>query len=193
MKTKEFTKSLLVELKKVFSKDLIIPEWNVGKNSEDDFNNRDYYAPRVDIAIGSFNINRDLDQNNAKFDSLVQENISLLQKLYEISHLGENHEYISFRDFVSSLNPNPRCFIAIEIENTKDAKRSLGDIVNASVMGKVGIVIPLGDDKYKLFYKIKKYFHYLEQVGKLEGNFRNILIIEGSKLLNAFPNGLPQR
>lgn len=188
MKTDEFTRLLLVELKKVFSKDLITPEWNASKNSNDDFNNKDYYAPRVDIAIGPFNTNRDLDRNNAKFDSLVQENISLLQKLYEISHLAENHEYINFRDFVSTLNPNPRCFIAIEIENTKDAKRSLGDIVNASVMGKAGIVIPLGEDKYRLFYKIKKYFHYLEQVGKFEGNFRNILIIEGSKLLDSFPN-----
>lgn len=188
MKTYEFTKLLVSELKKVFPKEFLVPEWNASKNSEDDFNSRDYYAPRVDIAIGPFNVNRDLDINNLNFDNLIQENIPLLQKLYSLSHLGENHEYINFHDFISTLNPNPRCFIAIEIENTRDAKRSLGDIVNASVMGKVAIVIPIGEDKYKLFYKIKKYFHYLEQVGKLEGNFRNVLIIEGDKILGAFKN-----
>lgn len=193
MKTTEFTKQLLKKIRIQFPNQVVFPEWNASKNSEDDFNNRDYYAPRVDIAIGPFNTNRDLDRNNIKFNSLIQKNIPLLQKLYELSHLGENHEYINFHDFISTLNLNPRCFIAIEIENTKDAKRSLGDIVNASVMGKVGIVIPLGEDKYKLFYKIKKYFHYLERVGKLNGNFRNILIIEGSKLLDSFPNGLSQR
>lgn len=193
MKTDDFTKLLLGEFRDIFSKDLVIPEWNASKNSEDDFNNKEYYAPRVDIAIGPFNINRELDENNTNFNSLVDKHISLLKKLYDISHLSENHEYINFQDFISTLNPNPRCFISIEIENTRDAKRSLGDIANASVMGKVGIVVPLGDEKYRLFYKIKKYFHYLERVGKLEGNFRNILIIEGSKLLDSFPNELPQR
>lgn len=193
MKTDHFTKLLLEELENIFSKELVVPEWNASKDSADDFNNREYYAPRVDIAVGPFNINRELEKNNTNFNGLVDNNISLLQRLYEISHLGENHEYISFQDFISTLNPNPRCFIAIEIENTKDAKRSLGDIVNASVMGKVGIVVPLGEDKYKLFYKIKKYFHYLEQVGKLEGNFRNVLIIEGNKFLEAISNGISQR
>lgn len=193
MKTDEFTRLLLAKLRTYFPAEAISPEWNVSKNSQDDFNNIEYYAPRVDIAIGPFNINRDLENNNENFNSLIRDNIPLLQKLYNISHLGEQHEYISFDNFLSTLNPNPRCFIAIEIENTRDAKRSLGDIVNASVMGKVGIVIPLGEEKYKLFYKIKKYFHYLEQVGKLEGNFRNVLIIEGDKLLNSFSNGLSQR
>lgn len=192
MKTDEFTHLLLARLRACFPEESISPEWNVSKNSQDDFSNTEYYAPRVDIAIGPFNINRDLENNNEKYNSLVRDNIFLLQKLYDISHLGENHEYISFTDFVSTLNPNPRCFIAIEVENTRDAKRSLGDIVNASVMGKVGIVIPLEEDKYKLFYKIKKYFHYLEQVGKLQGNFRNVLIIEGHKLLEAFPDEISQ-
>ncbi len=193
MKTDKFTRLLLAKLRTSFPAEVISTEWNVSKNSQDDFNNIEYYAPRVDIAIGPFNINRDLENNNEKFDSLARDNRPLLQKLYNISHLGEQHEYISFDNFLSTLNPNPRCFIAIEIENTRDAKRSLGDIVNASVMGKVGIVIPLGEDKYKLFHKIKKYFHYLEQVGKLEGNFRNVLIIEGDKLLNSFSNGFSQR
>ncbi len=193
MKTDEFTKMLLTELMNVFPVESISPEWNVGKDSRDAFDRREYYAPRVDIALGPFNIDRQLERNNSTFNQLVRANISLFQKLYNISHLGERREYIMFEDYLKSLNKNPRCFIAMEIENTKAAKRALGDIVNASAMGKVGIVIPVGLDKYEMFVKIKKYFHYLERVGKLQGNFRNVLIIEGGKLLDAFSNGLPQR
>lgn len=193
MQTVVFTEELLIKLKKVFSPELIIPEWSATKNSEDDFNRTDYYAPRVDVAIGPFNTNRDIEKNNQTFENLIQENINLIKKLYDLSHLGENREYLMFDDFLLSLNKNPRCFIALEIENTKAAKRALGDIVNASVMGKIGIVVPIGNDKYEMFIKIKKYFHYLEQVGKFEGNFRNLLIIEASKFNNGFPNELSQR
>ena len=192
MKTDKFTKQLVTCLRKNFRGDLVIPEWNVSKNSQDDFNSIEYYAPRVDVAIGPFNINRNLEKNNLTFDQLIQYHKTFLKRLYDVSHLGEKLEYIMFEDFLQSLNSNPRCFIAIEVENTKDAKRSLGDIVNASAMGKVGIVIPISKDKYNLFVKIKKYFHYLEAVGKLEGNFRNVLIIEGTKFLSAFSDGLSQ-
>lgn len=183
MRTNEFTSRLLTKLRLIFPPDLVIKEWNVSKNSRDDFDNREFYAPRVDIAIGPFNINRNLGRNNLTFNRLLQQHRFFLKKLYDASHLGENREYISFEDFLRTLNRNPRSFIAIEIENTKDAKQSLGDIINASVMGKVGIAVPIGQDKYNMFVKIKKYFHYLENVGKLKGNFRNVLIIEGNKLL----------
>lgn len=183
MQTKEFTNLLLTKLLQFFPSDSISKEWKISKHSRDDFNSREYYAPRVDIAIGPFNIDRKLKRNNAEFNSLVSKYELLLQKLHKISHLGENLEYISFDSFLLALNRNPRCFIAIEIENTKDAKRSLGDILNASAMGKIGIVTPLGEDKYKMFVKIKKYFHFLKEAGKLEGNFRNVLVIEGHKLL----------
>jgi len=186
MDTETFTKKLIISLQRTFPSGDILQEWNVAKESRDDFNNQDYYAPRVDVAIGPFNIDRNLDRNNKLFDTQITQNSTFIKRLYSVSHLGENHEYIMFNDYLRTLNRNRRCFIAIEVENTKVAKRALGDIVNASVMGKIGIIVPLGEDKYNMFIKIKKYFHYLEQVGKLGGNFRNILIIEGTKLLNVF-------
>ncbi len=183
MKTKEYTDKILGELKKIHAPDSVVKEWNAAKNSLDDFNSRDYYAPRVDIALGPFNIDKNLAVNNNKFERMVEIHKDLLEKLYSVSHVAEGHEYMSFQDFMSVLNKNPRCFIAIEIENTKDSKRAFGDILNASVMGKIGIVLPIGGDKYQLFYRLKRYFNYLKQVGKLEGNFKNVLIIEGTKFL----------
>lgn len=187
MKTDVFTKELLIKLNGIFDPKLVVTEWSAAKNSEDDFNRSDYYAPRVDIAIGPFNINRDIERNNQLFLDLIDKNIDFIKKLYEFSHLGENREYLMLNDFLRVLNRNPRCFIALEIENTKAAKRALGDIINASVMGKIGIVVPIGNDKYEMFIKIKKYFHYLQQVGKLEGNYNNVLIIEASRFNSIFP------
>lgn len=187
MDTKEFTQTLITKLETVFSSEQIIKEWDVAKESGDTFDRQKYYTPKVDIAVGPFNIDQKLELNNKKIESFVDEyKENFLSWLYKISHLGD-YEYVSYGDFLDVLNKNPRCFLAIEIENTKDPKRSLGDIVNASAMGKIGIVIPLGNDKYEMFIRIKKYFHYLKRVGKLDGNFRNILIIEGNKLIDSFP------
>jgi len=186
MKTDEVTQKLSVILRRRFPGNQICTEWDVAKNSEDDFERRKYYAPRVDISVGPFNTDSQILRNNNVFNELIEQNHSFLQNLYDISHLGENREYIGFEDYLRSLNKNPRCFIAIEIENTKAPKRALGDIVNASAMGKIGIVVPIGQDKYEMFIKIKKYFYYLEKVGKLEGNFVNLLIIEASIFINAF-------
>jgi hypothetical protein len=188
MNTHDVTQKLLDIFSVLFPQGSIKKEWDAAKNSQDDFDRNEFYAPRVDIAIGPFNIDRQIEINNRRFSTLIQDNLEFLHKLYDISHLGENLEYISFDSYLQTLNKNPRCFIALEIENTKAAKRALGDIVNASAMGKIGIVIPVGQDKYEMFIKIKKYFHYLEQVGKLEGNFRNLLIIEASKFIESFSN-----
>jgi len=186
MDTKKFTQILIDKLGTIFPPEQIIKEWDVGKESGDAFDRRIYYTPKVDIAVGSFNIDQRVELNNKKIDALVDEHKRVfLKQLYDISHLREYHENISYNDFLRMLNKNPRCFLAIEIENTKKPKRSLGDIVNASVMGKIGIVVPLGNDKYEMFVRIKRYFHYLKDVGKLKGNFRNVLIIEGEKLINS--------
>src|SRR3989344_3812972 len=181
MKTDEFTTLLYDKLKSIFPPELIIPEWRASKDSEDDFNNIEYYAPRVDVAIGPFNINRQIQENNLTFHHFATQHRELLLRLFNISHLAESSSY-SFEGFMESLNINPRCFIAVEIENTKDGKRAIGDILNASVMGKIGVVVPIGQDKYRMFEKIKKYFNYLKDVQKLPEDFNNVLIIEGGNL-----------
>jgi hypothetical protein len=185
MDTGEFTQILIDKLETIFPPDKIIKEWDVGKESGDAFDRNIYYTPKVDIAVGSFNIDQRVELNNRKINALVDKHKVFLKQLYDISHLREYHENISYNDFLSMLNKNPRCFLAIEIENTKNPKRSLGSIVNASVMGKIGIVVPLGNEKYEMFVRIKRYFHYLKGVEKLKSNFKNVLIIEGEKLINS--------
>jgi hypothetical protein len=73
--------------------------------------------------------------------------------------------------------------VSIEIENSKGAKHALGDIFNASAMGKIGIVVPLGEDRRLQFFGLIKYLQKLKGYGKTHEDFPNIMIIEGNKLL----------
>lgn len=96
------------------------------------------YTPRVDVAIGPFAYNDSLSE---KYNWLLSVHQSLLDEIRENSI---NKDWLNF-----NVNRNPRCFIAIEIENSteKDTKHLLGSITNASILGKVGILIVFSNRK----------------------------------------------
>jgi hypothetical protein len=52
----EFRNKAITHLEDVF-KESVKKEWDVAKNSTDDLT-RDLYCPRIDIAVGPFNIRR---------------------------------------------------------------------------------------------------------------------------------------
>ena len=182
MKTKEYTNKLLFVLKKRFPKESVLNEWSTGKKSRDDFNSKVHYAPRLDIAVGPFNINRRIEENNRRISGELRKNNTLIQGIFQTSHAGAKYE---FNYYLEKLNINPRCFIAIEIENTGSEKHSIGGIVNASSMGKIGLVIALNESKWRLLPKLLEYFQRLKGFGKLEGDFSNVLVIRADELLSA--------
>ena len=141
----------------------VINEWDAAKQSGDDLT-RDIYCPRVDLAIGPFNTSRnanDLWQNTNPADKIKE---ILRQKDW----LPPNFKF----------NPNPRCSVAIEIEASKQgSKYFLGDIANASILGKIGIVIPVGDKIVKSFNRLRGYVDFATRVGKLPEAFRNYVIL----------------
>lgn len=125
------------------------------------------YSPRVDVAIPPFAF----DQSYARdYKSLLKRNKVFLEKLKEKA-LNDNQR-VKF-----DKNPNPRCFIAIEIENSTDnnAKHMLGSIANASILGKVGIVIAMNSSN--CLKRINEYFDYITQAGKIKNEFKNVLLI----------------
>jgi hypothetical protein len=63
------------------------------------------------------------------------------------------------------FNINPRCFLAIEIERETSEKHVLGGIINASALGKVGIIVTK-DEKYQSAMRIRRYLRFLVAVGK---------------------------
>lgn len=124
------------------------------------------YAPRPDIAIGPFNICTGSDTDG--IEDLFEETAVFFNRL-EVAN--------------TNANANPRCLIAIEIENSGSSKHMLGNIINASILGKVGIIVTLRETFYR---KAKRTYDYLQgafEKGKIGHNPSNVVIKKYNDLL----------
>jgi len=86
------------------------------------------------------------------------------QKYRELLELLESKSDI--KDSALEPNKNPRCFIVIEVENKNSRKHRLGSLVNASALGKTGIIVASSDRVFTSFVKIRKYLAFLNQAQK---------------------------
>ena len=177
-KVKGYQEFAFNSLMKIFGEDGVKKEWNVAKDSEDAFT-RELYSPRLDVAVGPFNISRHVYEDGLRITRTINSNRNFIKKLWQVSELKS----FSFAEFLSNKNNNPRCMLAIEIENSGSSKHMLGNIANASILGAIGIVIPFNAKKLALCKRIKKYVTFAMEVEKIRGVFKNVLIINKEKFL----------
>src|SRR5439155_25751297 len=99
---KEYQKRVTERLQEIFAKeDMVREEWAVSLDAADGFADPRRYAPRLDIAVGPFNISHDIDQNVAEINSVARDH-------WLIAHI---------QDGKTLTRPdNPRCLLAIEIK-----------------------------------------------------------------------------
>jgi len=175
-KTKAYQEKVFVLLKNLFGNKNVEIEWSVAKESTDAFT-RELYRPRLDLAIGPFNNDGNVDLNKQRIETAISKHQDLILGLFNHS------EFRSFdiNDFLAKKNENPRCFLAIEIENSGSSKHMLGNIANVSILGSIGIVVPFNQNRLSLCKRIKKYFSFAAQVGKIDDVFQNVLIINKDK------------
>ena len=157
-------------LSKIFGEVGVEKEWDVAKNSQDDFT-KDLYCPRIDIAVGPFNITRDVENNVGTINNALGQFPSFIEGLEQISCIP-----------LEEYNENPRCLIAIEIEKRGTRKHMLGDIINASSIGKFGIIVPWDDKAHSAFERIKRYLDFIKTVKKTSYAPKNLLIIRKTNL-----------
>lgn len=157
-------------------------EWDVAKDSQDDFT-RALYSPRLDICVYPTNTNRHLT-GNQHIDVAFLANRPLLTTLHGASH--RRHEPLDH--VLLGGNINPRCFLAVEIENSGSKKHMLGDIINAAYLGKFGIVVAVGQKQFRSFTRILEYLKFCVAVGKAQERFENVLLFEADELLAALNN-----
>ncbi len=171
MDTKEAQQKLKVLFSAIFGEDKVVTEWPSHKDAEDWLKRTGdvvlTYSPRPDIAIGPSNIRDGANIN-------------------EIEEMFEKH-----RQFFVSLglpssfengNRNPRCLMVIEIENHGSSKHILGGMINASVLGKVGIIVTLHDKIHEKSKRIHRYLLGAHERNKVEYNPLNILVKEYEEL-----------
>ena len=84
-------------LSRIFGEDNVRKEWDVAKNSRDDFT-RELYCPRLDIAVGPFNIDGNVNWNKKEMERIVHIRKSFIKKL--LNHSETPH--IEIEEFLSN-------------------------------------------------------------------------------------------
>lgn len=119
-----------------------------------------------------------------------------IEKLIEYNqiNLGMHDGFVMPATFntIRNLNHNSRCLIAIEIENKVSRKHLIGGVVNASALGRIGVVIPWSDEKLRAFVKLVGYLQYLKNVDKNTFNTTNLLIVTKEQIQTAIEYVLPE-
>ena len=174
------TKTIQKRIMELFSQRLtreaeVKEEWNVAKGRTDDFDRNILYAPRVDVAVGPFMINYATYEEKRRLNTTFESNEQLINKIKERGETFENFEF----------NKNPRCLIAIEIETSGSKKHHIGDITNASILGKIGLIVPTSEKSYKTFKRIMAYLDFAQRNEKISNNvFKNIILIKSDDLIS---------
>lgn len=177
-KVTKFRNKCVSRLKKIYGTDNVKKEWDVAKGSLDDLT-RNLYCPRIDIAVGPFNISRRILEDYEKISHAYEENRDFVQSLNSRSIIRIREE--------NELNRNPRCLLAIEIENTGSRKTRVGSIINASAIGKIGVIVAWTPEVLNELERVEDYLRFLRTVGKIPQAFKNILIVgktDFSEILN---------
>lgn len=178
MEVRDFQELVYSSLKRIFGENNAKKEWNVAKNSTDDFI-RKLYCPRLDLAVGPFNIDRKITYNNTEIEKAIRYYRSFIDKMFNNSEQRDGN----FDEFLNKRNINPRCFLAIEIENSGTSKHMLGNIANVSIIGSIGVVIPFNDRQLSNCKRIKEYVDFATEVKKIKAIFENILVIDKENFL----------
>lgn len=160
----EYQDATLTELRRVFGEEWVEKEWAMGRHASDGFEDREAYAPRLDISVGPWNVETDVDA-----------------AVREIKQM-DNHPFLRGLGIPNiNRNCNPRCTLGIEIEFSWNGKYILGGITNACVLGRVGILIVRDEDHGRL-YRLHDYLNWLTQKKKLEeGMFGNLVTLTATE------------
>lgn len=186
---KEFQLQLKNSLQELFQINDVEEEW---ASMRDEYG-LSIYSPRIDVAVGPFATNERLghiydDMINYHYPSIF------VQKLVEYNRMNLEAydgfvQPISF-DEIKYLNHNARCFLAIEIENLVSRKHLMGGAINASALGRIGIVIPWSQEKLRAFVKLVRYLQYLKYAEKNTFNTSNLLIVTKEQMVAAIDETL---
>ena len=182
--TAEEAKSKIANrLGEVFGNDLVIKEWESQAENKDWIKFGDIYSPRLDIAIGPLNIH---SGEQAKIEKgNIEEAFTEYQPFFS-NLLGRNN----FNE-----NKNPRCLLAIEIENSNKGKYMLGNFVNVSILGKIGLVVVNKNNK-KVWEDAKRVEEFLEGAldrKKIMGIAKDTMLFEYSQFIDGLEKAMKKQ
>ncbi|PKG24375.1 hypothetical protein [Niallia nealsonii] len=184
VKLKCYQEYLKEKLKLLFPNTDVRTEWNAMRDERA----LNIYSPRVDVAVGPFATHQ---RHEFEYNEMFR--IDSIRNFVERLITYNRDNLYLYGDFVEAAtydnaiyqNLNARCFMAIEIENEVSRKHLMGGAINASALGRLGVVIPWTDDKLKAFVRLVRYLHYLKEADKNTFNTTNLLIVTKEQIHTA--------
>jgi hypothetical protein len=182
MTTKEYQQFIIPPIQNLIPELAIRSEWKAFNEIQEA-----RYSPRIDIAIGPFNVGPGPNIQD-KYDNILKSNevVSFLEQVYKFhkNNIEKYSSLLSVPEFqeILSLNHNSRCLIAIEIENRNSRKHTLGSIINACSLGRIGIGIAFTEATSRIFSRILNYLNFLRMVDKNSYNTNNFLLLTRTQL-----------
>jgi hypothetical protein len=184
--TQIFQQEIAEQLTLIYTQTPVAREWRSIDNI------RGLYSPRIDVAVGPFSTLRGSNLRN-DYNRLMDDTRPFIERLlashrenvlrYRIldEQRGEVLEFPEFRD-VRNFNDNARCLLAIEIEHRVSRKHLLGGAVNASVLGRLGVMVGWNEEKVNALVKLQAYWDFLRSVRKNTFENRNLIILSPDQL-----------
>lgn len=143
-------------------------------------NRRIMYSPAIDLAVGPFATHR---QYIEEYDQMVNWSADMIYEMLRCFRRNLQKLPSSFPaptlDQLCSLNPNSRCFLAIEIERGNPSiKYLMGSTFNASSLGRIGIIVAWDQPRLDDLLRAREYFLNLSNAGKNSFNMNNLIMLD---------------
>lgn len=154
------------------------------------------YCPRVDLAVGPFattgrfeeRYRELLDASRAFVECLVAKHNENIERAAAHRSVLGNADLrrlllsgITSFETIAFFNENARCLLCIEIEETGSRKHCLGDLVNASALGRVGLLVARAEKVMRVFLRQRVYLQFLASVGKNTFKTDNALVLSAEQ------------
>jgi len=166
------------ELERIFGNGNVKFNWDIAKLSGD-LMTHEAYGPRPDFAVGPFNTKSRLVEKERA--------ISAIDRVYEGCLRGFVEPLRGISDIEDrgiSVNTNPRCFLAMEIESEHPtSKHKLGGLINSSLLGRVGIMVGTDLAVVNKLKRIRKYLNNAYALQKISWRIDNVFIVERGPFL----------
>jgi hypothetical protein len=146
-----------------------------------------FYSPIPDIAVGPFATHERFISTYDELQGRVQGFIDDLTHDFRHNYREYGGHFPGVPDYPFGTfqgNENARCFIAVEVESKSTTrKHKMGSIVNASALGRIGIVVGMDDHSVKVLIRILGYLKFLASVEKPTFKPDNVFIISKQQIL----------
>lgn len=141
-------------------------------------------SPQFDYAVGPFTDDR------VEFDDEYEDLMDEHSRLFRLLTDTHNHNIqdlhlvrpLKFKE-MRIHNHNPRALIVIDLVRKKSSKHILGSIINASFIGKVGILVAWDEDRLFTMKQQLDYIQHLYDMKIFGYKPRNLLIFDHNQLL----------